>query len=193
MDKPQGPLNFRWFGGRTSVDFTATLGMRGLADECERLRAPADLSRWCREAGLSDGPSTDVTPRALAQARELREALHRAFSAPSAPDPADLDTISNWSARSLPGPRLTLGPKSRPALQRPQLRLTGDLLTLVARDGAELLTGPHARRIRECAAPDCTLLYVDESRPGRRRWCSMDTCGARSKMAGYRSRKTQRA
>ncbi|MBO1337889.1 ABATE domain-containing protein [Streptomyces sp. VRA16 Mangrove soil] len=191
VDKHTDPYAFRWLGGRLSVDFTATLGQRGLGDaEFDRLRSPDDLSRWCTEAGLCEAPAPAATPRVLTHAHELREALHTAFTAPTA---AGLDTISTWSSRSLPGPRLTLTERGRPALVRPEIHTIADLLPLIARDGVDLLTGPYARRIRECASSDCTLLFVDESRPGRRRWCSMDTCGARSKMAGYRARRTQRA
>ncbi|MFI6880483.1 CGNR zinc finger domain-containing protein [Streptomyces sp. NPDC050400] len=188
MDTHPGLLDFRWYGGRLSVNFTATLGKRG-PEPVERLRTPDDLSRWCHEASLSEGPLPDATTRTLTQARHLREALYRALT--GAPGPADLDTVSAWSSRSLPGPRLAVGENGTATLERPQLHLTGDLLTLVARDGVDLLTGPHAHRVRECAAPDCTLLFVDESRPGRRRWCSMDTCGARAKMQGYRARRAR--
>ncbi|MFJ4711532.1 CGNR zinc finger domain-containing protein [Streptomyces sp. NPDC088785] len=187
-DERIDPPPFRWYGGRVSVDFTATLTGTG-ASPVERLSTPADLSRWCRAAHLSDAPLPDATPRALAQARGLREALHRTFLHAAKPDRDDLDTISTWSARSLPGPGLTTAEDGAPAPRRPRLHLTGDLLTLIARDGVDLLTGRHRHRIRECAAPDCTFLFVDVSRPGRRRWCSMDACGARSKMAGYRARR----
>ncbi len=48
---------------------------------------------------------------------------------------------------------------------------TGDrLLSTVARDAVDLFTGPYAHRIRECGSHDCYLLFVDTSRPGRRRW-----------------------
>ncbi|MEV5607908.1 ABATE domain-containing protein [Streptomyces sp. NPDC052225] len=187
-DKHSDPYAFRWYGGRLSVDFTATLGGRGLgAAEFDRLRTPQDLTRWCVEAGLCTPPAPAASPRVLAHARQLREALHGAFTAPTA---ADLDTISTWSSRSLPGPRLTLAATGRAALVPPEVRSIGDLLPHVARDGADLLTGPYAHRVRECAAPDCSLLYVDESRPGRRRWCSMNTCGARAKMSDYRARRS---
>lgn len=36
-------------------------------------------------------------------------------------------------------------------------------------------------RIRGCANPDCVLWFLDTSRPGSRRWCSMTTCGNRDK------------
>ncbi|MFE7743242.1 CGNR zinc finger domain-containing protein [Nocardia sp. NPDC057455] len=40
--------------------------------------------------------------------------------------------------------------------------------------------------MRVRAAGDCGLLFVDASRPGRRRWCSMDRCGNLSKVRRYR-------
>src|SRR5262249_60991482 len=43
-------------------------------------------------------------------------------------------------------------------------------------------------RVRECAAPDCFVIYLDESRNGSRRWCAMERCGARSKVQAYLTR-----
>jgi predicted RNA-binding Zn ribbon-like protein len=54
-------------------------------------------------------------------------------------------------------------------------------LSTVARDAIELFSSTLADRIRICAADDCGLLYVDTSRPGTRRWCSMEWCGDRAK------------
>ena len=42
-----------------------------------------------------------------------------------------------------------------------------------------------ADRVRRCAASDCVLVFLDVSRNGGRRWCSMATCGSRSKAADY--------
>ncbi len=36
-------------------------------------------------------------------------------------------------------------------------------------------------RIRGCANPDCILWFLDTTRPGTRRWCSMAACGNRDK------------
>lgn len=54
-------------------------------------------------------------------------------------------------------------------------------LSTLARDAIELFASPLAERIRVCEADDCGLLFVDTSRPGRRRWCSMQWCGDRQK------------
>ncbi|MFE7130281.1 CGNR zinc finger domain-containing protein [Streptomyces sp. NPDC057638] len=57
---------------------------------------------------------------------------------------------------------------------------------------AVVLTGPHAHRVRVCAAHDCQLLFADTSRPGRRRWCSMERCGNREKVRAHRARPEDR-
>jgi predicted RNA-binding Zn ribbon-like protein len=36
-------------------------------------------------------------------------------------------------------------------------------------------------RVRGCANPDCVLWFLDTTRPGTRRWCSMAGCGNRDK------------
>ncbi len=36
-------------------------------------------------------------------------------------------------------------------------------------------------RIRSCAHDDCVLWFLDTSKGGRRRWCSMERCGNRAK------------
>ncbi|WP_307851213.1 CGNR zinc finger domain-containing protein [Nocardiopsis sp. MG754419] len=60
-----------------------------------------------------------------------------------------------------------------------------------ARDAIDLLTGDHVHRVRECSAHDCRLLFVDTSRPGRRRRCSMDRCGNRAEVRALRERRTE--
>lgn len=59
-------------------------------------------------------------------------------------------------------------------------------LSAIARDAIDLLTGPLGHRIRVCAAEDCAFLFVDASRPGTRRWCSMERCGNLAKLRTHR-------
>jgi len=37
--------------------------------------------------------------------------------------------------------------------------------------------------VRKCENPDCVLYFYDTSKNHRRRWCSMDSCGNRNKVA----------
>ncbi|ONK13876.1 CGNR zinc finger domain-containing protein [Streptomyces sp. MP131-18] len=45
------------------------------------------------------------------------------------------------------------------------------------------------RRLKACEAENCRWAYYDHSPAGRRRWCSMQLCGARSKMRAYRAKR----
>jgi predicted RNA-binding Zn ribbon-like protein len=46
---------------------------------------------------------------------------------------------------------------------------------------ADLLTGPDRTHLRECANDRCLWLFLDDSKNGSRRWCSMQSCGNRAK------------
>jgi len=62
------------------------------------------------------------------------------------------------------------------------------LLAAIARSGAELIAGGARGSIKQCANPDCRILFYDDSRTHRRRWCSMALCGNRSKVAAFARR-----
>jgi len=48
-------------------------------------------------------------------------------------------------------------------------------------------------RIRKCEHDSCVLHFVDTSKGGKRRWCSMELCGNRRKAADFYARKKERA
>ena len=50
-----------------------------------------------------------------------------------------------------------------------------------------LLSEPQSERIRQCEA--CVLHFFDTSKKGSRRWCSMNICGNKLKVAAYQRRK----
>lgn len=182
-------LAFPFRSGRLSLNFSATLGMRWRGG-VERLRSPDDLARWYREAGLLSVPLA-VTPAGLDQARILREAIDaaaRALACGERPTRTDETVLNSAAARPPLVPRLS---GLRSELTLPETGGEEAALSTVARDAVDLLTGPQAARIRECASDRCSLLFVDLSRPGLRRWCSSALCGSRQRSAGYRERHRQ--
>jgi hypothetical protein len=64
---------------------------------------------------------------------------------------------------------------------------TAAALACIARESIKLLTGSDFPRVRACAG--CSLLFVGRSRPGLRRWCSMDRWGNRDKTTRYREKR----
>ena len=180
MDVPAEELRFHRLSGRVSLDLVATIGERWNR-RFERLREPADLDRWLAAVGITTTAGAGATD--LARARELRgavEALAVAqMSGRSLPTDATV-TLNRFAAHPDPAPQLTGGGVQAPATS------VASALSAVARDGVQLFGSANARRVRECAAPDCALVFVDASRGARRRWCSMQGCGNRSKVARHR-------
>ncbi len=82
--------------------------------------------------------------------------------------PRDVELLN----RLAQGPVLPVGMDVSGAAVLPVVSVD-QALAHIAREGVALLTGPLRARVRECAATDCQLLFVDASRPGRRQWCSM--------------------
>jgi predicted RNA-binding Zn ribbon-like protein len=62
-----------------------------------------------------------------------------------------------------------------------------DVFSPIVDDVASVLTVPDKSRLRKCER--CILHFYDTSKKGSRRWCSMNLCGNRSKVAAYASRK----
>ena len=167
-----------------------TTGGPGPFRRFEVLHEPADLATWADRSRLTPTPVLEITEAEVADARRLRDALFRVVIAHTRSEPlppADLEIINQAAAR----PALT--PAIAPTGKRQWAGTPNGtrLLATVARDAVELLTGPFAHRVRTCAAADCQLVYVDTSRPGRRRWCSMEHCGNRHKVRALRARHSQ--
>ena len=53
---------------------------------------------------------------------------------------------------------------------------------------AKLLSEVEPSRIRKCEAESCVVHFYDTSKKGSRRWCSMNICGNRLKVAAYQRR-----
>lgn len=177
--------SFRFRSGRPALDLTATIVGR-YREPVEQLAAPADLALWLAAAGVPRPPRT-VTLAELRCARALREAIYRlahAVLAGEALPARDARVVNAIAAHPPPEPWLGAdGGLSWRA--RDPARAA---LAFLARDAIDLLTGPLAGRIGECAADDCSVLFVDTSRPGRRRWCAEDVCGNRQHVRAHRRR-----
>jgi predicted RNA-binding Zn ribbon-like protein len=187
-----GP-QFEFSGGALCLDFVNTIADR-VQPSTEHLQSYLDLVGWAVQGGvLSAGEGRTLEYRArraadraaavLSRAIRVREALYRVFSAVAAgqsPAAADISALNASLSRALPalgvvrqGQRFTWEWRCRDRLDA--------MLGPVLRSAAELLTSPEAASVRECASPSCSWMFVDRSRTGRRRWCSMRTCGNRNK------------
>ena len=69
-----------------------------------------------------------------------------------------------------------------------QWRSPDSLLIPIARSMAELICTDDFTHVRACEGHTCTLMFIDRTRGGARRWCSMALCGNRAKAQAHRDR-----
>ena len=132
---------------------------------------------------LSVAPA--VRPEDLASAVTLRDALRRAMGtalAAQLPVLRELETLNSYAADE--PPIVAISPQGN------LLRIATDpvrcALSALARDGIAVIA-LRAHDLRRCHG--CGAYFLDASRGRRRRWCSMERCGNRAKVAGYRARR----
>ena len=175
---------FKFRSGHLALDLPATVTGRAKATPVDLLAAPRDLDRWLVAAGLASR-APRATAADLRGAHALRESLYRLGRACIANDPFPATDLATVNRMARPAPRT-------PQLGRRGLRWVADgvpnLLAEVARAGAELFGGDAAGRVRACGGTGCSILFLDTSRTGDRRWCSMAACGNRAKLAAFRKR-----
>ncbi len=68
-----------------------------------------------------------------------------------------------------------------------ELRKPSDLWAPIVDATADLLAETESSRIRKCES--CVVHFFDTSKKGSRRWCSMNICGNKLKVAAYQRRK----
>lgn len=190
MDRP--PFDFS--GGALCLDWANTVGDRESARN-ERLGGLDDVLRWAAEAGIlgpadrarltrEAGRRPRLAAAAFRRAVALRERIYRIFAAVaagSAPSRDDLDGFNSELATALGQVRIAPAGEGFGWAWAPPGAGFDWVLRPVARSAGELLTSDEVRRVRECDSGECTWLFLDRSRAGRRRWCDMKVCGNRAK------------
>ena len=132
---------------------------------------------------------------AATEARELREKLREELS-----EPARLRTNSRiWRSlnellargsafcalrKDEDGPRLDV---------HERLDQSGQLLVPIAKAICRLIVEEDLTRVHACEGVGCSLWFLDQTKAGRRRFCSPSVCGNRMKVAAFRSRQGSRS
>ncbi|MFJ4687311.1 CGNR zinc finger domain-containing protein [Streptomyces sp. NPDC088789] len=178
---------YRFDPGALCLELLTTGGPGDFA-RFEVLHEPADLAAWADRSRLPKGLELAVTDAELTAVREFRDTLYLLAADHVHGRPVDagrLDAVNAAAAEAPLVPRLTAdGTRAWP----PGAATGTQVLSTVARDVIDLFGGPYADRVRECGSHNCHLLFVDTSRPGRRRWCSMEHCGNLAKVRAHRDR-----
>lgn len=159
----------------TVDDAIAYFVQRGLGHE-DQLRAQAG----------EEGPGW--LERLYAMRAAMREVWDAQVEQRTPGQPA-LDAV-NGLLRDLPRTELVAGPGGvgvghRHVCPDP----TGEALACVVEPLVDAIAAGDTARFRICANDGCRWVFVDTSRAGRRRWCTMQSCGNRAKVARFRTRR----
>ncbi len=181
-----------------SLDFCNTLAGWNGGERKNYLAGYDHLAVWAGFAELLTtervGALRDLAARqgeaaafVLEQARRVRGRLYELLGDPH--DPRRLESFSPDLQTAMA--RVRLGPADGGIGWEidPQAGLSAPLYAAVWSAG-QLLVSAELRRVRSCPGAGCGWLFVD--RTGRRRWCTMATCGNRQKARRFADRRRAR-
>lgn len=192
-------------GGTLCLDFVNTVHDRKKKPVPDYLHHIIDLVAWAGKIGLVDKKSETLLNRSIpgnlkksdqffTYALSLRELLYDMFftiSQGNATRNADLEKFNAYIADHFSFINL----KAKQGEYRAGWNLPNDSLQRitapVVKDAYELLLGNRLDRVKECS--NCGWLFLDTTKNGKRRWCSMKSCGSNIKALEwyYRQKETK--
>lgn len=179
--------DFEFTAGTPALDFVDTLAGRE-TQPTDLLAVPEDLDRWATLAGIASEPATAAEQEDLRRARRLRECIYRAAKAlvaGDAPAARDISTLNSYARKPTASPQWRGGKISMVSSD-----FFEALFSLLAADAILRLSEDTQHKLRQC--PDCKMLFFDNSRPGKRVWCSSSSgCGNRAKVRRHRARQSR--
>jgi predicted RNA-binding Zn ribbon-like protein len=197
----------RLLSGNICLDFINSIDMRSGTSPVDYITSYQDLIAWGEHVWLLHDAQIDrLAERAARESEaaaavfqgsiELREALHRIFRSVAhdqAAQAEDMHLLKHYYLQALTHAALGRADAEYRWQWREDQTALDRILWPVAFAAIELLCSPMLARVKECpGADDCGWLFIDTSKNGTRRWCSMEGCGSRVKMRRQYARKHHR-
>ena len=192
---------FLFVGNHMALDFLNTKPILAGAAQ-ELLSDPAALERWLEASGIiasakqralirswRDRPGTKVFLKELRGFRERWRAVIFRIENGQAPGAKFLMELNQLLQRY---PERVSVAKQGSRVKRQvsfHPRKPEDLWSPIAAAVAEMLSEVEPSRIRKCESEACVVHFCDTSKKGARRWCSMNICGNKLKVAAYQERR----
>jgi predicted RNA-binding Zn ribbon-like protein len=192
---------FLFVGNELVLDFVNTRPVQD-GEPTELLKDFAALLRWFHAADLLNSEQaaslqqrwggTSVAKKAMKALKDLRERLREEILAWEGGRAIRRSTINELNGLMAIHPMLTRLKTNGTAYSTKlwfEVREPADLLAPLAHGAATLFATGDPKRVRKC--DNCVLHFHDTSKKGTRRWCSMQLCGNRLKVAAYAARQRE--
>jgi len=203
MSKSDSKDGFLFVGNQVALDFLNTRPVLN-GEPSELLPDFSALLRWFQAADLLNARQVGSLQRqwggsANAQRtteafRQLREKLRKeilVWECSGSVQHSTQDQLNKLMAQHPMRTRLSRDGKSCATELWFEPREPEALFAPLAHSAATLFASVDPKRVRKCA--QCVLHFHDTSKKGTRRWCSMQLCGNRFKVAAYATRRRQSA
>jgi len=189
---------FLFVGNQTALDLLNTKLVKD-GEPLELLPDSMALERWLIAADILPDKEAQALARRWRGSREVgrflsellafRERLRAAVLRLEAGKTVPAEIIAELNRHLLQHPvRHALSLKGRRVERGVVLepRSPQELWAPIAAVAAELLADVEPSRVRKCDS--CVAHFLDVSKKGSRRWCSMNLCGNKLKVAAYQRR-----
>jgi predicted RNA-binding Zn ribbon-like protein len=178
--------------GHVALDFVNTAEERGHPGAADALATPADLRAWGRRYGLIGRAASlaEDDEAEFAHAREARELLYALFLARADRRPLpkrDLVRLGRLAAEAYGAATLDATDRGGVGWHWSRSELA-TIRHVAVTSAVELLRGESSARLKQCPGEHCGWFFLDATKRGNRRWCSMSECGQEAK--NLRRRKT---
>jgi predicted RNA-binding Zn ribbon-like protein len=186
-----------FIAGHVALDFVNTAEERSHPEADDALRTPADLRLWGQRQGLiSRAAAADSDERVeLSRAREARELLYALFFARVRGQPtpkAQLARLAQLTTEAYGAARLQPADDGSIAWHWSRSELASIRHVTVA-GATDLLRESLSPRLKQCPGEHCGWFFLDTTKRGNRRWCSMSECGQEAKDARRRAQRHHRS
>jgi predicted RNA-binding Zn ribbon-like protein len=185
-------------GSALCFDFTNTINSRRMPEH-DYLLTYSDLVDWAEKVdilsfqqakALKQRETQDVKKavKALEYGRTVREIIYLAFSAianESKPRGEALRAFSRLYQEAIANSHFVRN-EGHYEIEWKTDETFDALLWPIVSSAEKILVSRELSQVKEC--PSCGWLFLDNSKNQSRRWCSMNTCGARDKMRRYHRR-----
>ena len=184
-----------FLAGDPTLDFLNTR-MRVSQELVDCLQSDDDVLAWLNEAGFPV-PVRDIKIKPLSllhSARKLRESIRVLVERRKVGHKGDPQILNDYLAAGQNYSQLTWRTAHSLIIDVVWRQDTPDsILSPVARAAAELLAFADFELIKRCEDQSCVFWFSDQTKSHNRRWCSIQRCGNRHKVAAYRKRRREKS
>ncbi len=180
-----------FIAGHVALDFVNTAEERGHPGASDALRTVDDLRLWGERSGvLAPGADSGPSSTELLAAIESRELLYRLFLGRAHGQralAADLSQLSLLASTAYQAADLNQDADGRLSWTWNSSQLA-TVRHVAVTSAVQLLSQSPTARLKQCPGDHCGWFFLDTTKRGNRRWCSMSECGQEAKTARRRDR-----